>query len=109
MGLGQKLTFLDSENVRACDRDWANDVLRFGIRTCRGFEWSLPKPRFVLVKYLIRTLHEENYFWHEKRLRSAFFRALRDKSIFFHGHRDDVVNSAVGADSSSNEERRRVS
>jgi hypothetical protein len=58
---------------------------------------------------LIRTLHEEKYFWHEKRLRSAFFRALRDKSIFFHGRRDDVVNSPEGADSSSNEERRRGS
>jgi hypothetical protein len=44
-------------------------------------------------------LHEEGYFWHEKRLKSAFFRGLKDKSIFFYGHRDDVVNRPEGPDS----------
>jgi hypothetical protein len=98
-----------SHSERALDINWANDALKFGIRTCRGFEWSIPKPRFILVRYLIWFLHEEKYFWHEKKLKSAFFRALKDKSIFFHGHRNDVVNSAEGADSSSSEERRRAS
>jgi hypothetical protein len=112
LGLGQKLPVSVSGigiEKRVFTVAWANAALRLGIRTCRGFEFSIPKPRFVLVKYLIRFLHEENYFWHEKRLKSAFFRALKDKSIFYHGHRDDVVNSTVGADSSSDEERRRVS
>jgi hypothetical protein len=108
LSLGQRLTSVDSE-VRALNIDWANSALRLGIRTCRGFEFSLAKPRFILVRYLIRFLHEEGYFWHEKRLSSAFFRGLKDKSILFHGHRDEVVDSPVGADSSSEEERRRVS
>jgi hypothetical protein len=64
-----------------CDRSWANDLLRYGIRVAKGLEgWTLPhnwKNRLFILDNLISLVTEEGFWWQAKTLqiwRSKFLR-----------------------------------
>ena len=88
-----------SECVRICsnpqrvfNKKWADSVLKFGVRICHGYEWSIPRVRIQAVKYLIRFLRREGFEWYARRLELAFYHSLNTTSILFKGHREEPLH-----------------